>query len=84
MVNIRYSRTLETAESKLNGLKTKEKEKVILLWLSLEYLGKREIYLMKDEIINQIDTLSSKGRFKFEQILSGKLHWAKTLVTMEI
>jgi len=84
MVNIRYSRALETAERKLTGLKAKEKEKIILLWLSFEYLGKREIYLRKDEIIHQIGSLSSKGHLKFEQILSGKLHWAKTLITMEI
>jgi len=78
-INFRYSRALERVEREISGLVSEEREKVLLYWLSLEYLGEQETRQLLDKIQASIAELSPIAQEKLYKSLSGKLTWAQRL-----
>ena len=79
-IKIHYSRSLERLEQGLNTVKKTEREKIILLWLSLEYLGERETNSQKTSINKVISSLSPKAKQQLSSKLVGKLRWANRIL----
>ena len=82
-VKIRYSRSISHLEAGTRGLTKDEREKVILLWLSLEYLGEREAIQMREALQNIITSLSPKAIIQIRSTLRGSMKWAVVFVPSE-
>lgn len=78
-INFRYSRALERIERNISGLVSEEREKVLLFWLALEYLGEQETLQLLDKIQASVAELSPIAQEVLYKSLSGKLSWAKRM-----
>ena len=78
-INIHYSRALKRAEGAIKGISKEEKERVILLWISLEYLGEFESRKQLQNINNIFFELSKMAQEQLVISFGRKLHWAKSL-----
>ncbi|MDA3810542.1 MAG: DUF6088 family protein [Spirochaetaceae bacterium] len=78
-INIRYSRALKRAEETIKGLRKEEKKRVILLWISLEYLGESEARQFQEQINNIFSKLTPKAQKQLIKSFNRKLNWAKCL-----
>ncbi len=81
-VSIQYSRALERVTQGLNSLNEAERRKIILLWISLDYLGERETSLLSDEINKIIETLSPSARERLRMKCAGRLSWARLMFAL--
>ncbi|MCP4160807.1 MAG: hypothetical protein GY760_12105 [Deltaproteobacteria bacterium] len=81
-INIRYSRALERAEETITGLGKEEKNRVILLWISLEYLGEFEARQYKEQINTIFLELTLKAQKQLIKSFNRKLNWAKCLFSI--
>ena len=75
-----YSRALERVERNIIGFVSGEREKVLFLWLALEYLGDVETGRQKDRIREIIYKLSPKAQEQLAKSFNRKLFWAKYLI----
>ncbi|OQY31408.1 MAG: hypothetical protein B6241_14010 [Spirochaetaceae bacterium 4572_59] len=78
-VKIRYSQAFEKAVSCFRGTEKSEKENAILLWISLEYLGKQEAFQKRNALKAIYSGFSEKTRNKFIKSLGRKQSWAESL-----
>jgi hypothetical protein len=78
-INIHYSRALKRAEEAIKGISENEKERVILLWISLECLGEFESRKQLQNINNIFFGLSTKAQEQLVRSFGRKLYWAKIL-----
>ena len=78
-VKIRYSQAFKKAVSSFRGTDKSEKENAILLWISLEYLGKQEALQKRNALKAIYSGFSEKTRKKFIKSLGRKQSWAESL-----
>jgi len=79
-ITFRYSRAFEEAIKKLEGLNSEEKRRAAMLWVALEYLGKKEAQEKLELIQNSFTQLSTRAQKKFRTTLNGKLSWATAIM----
>lgn len=79
-VSIRYSQALEKAVANFRGVNKDEKDRAILFWISLEYLGEREASTMHESIQKVFSNLSLKTQDKFIKSLGRKLAWSEKIL----
>ena len=78
-VKIRYSQAFNNAVASFRGTEKREKENAILLWISLEYLGKQEAFQKRNALKAIYSKFSEKTRNNFIKSLGRKQSWAEPL-----
>ena len=79
-IQIRFSRALKDADESITGLRKDEKSKVMMLWISLEYLGENEATSLQSELRKFFTELSVKAQKELVKSFRRKLNWAKDLL----
>ncbi len=82
-VSIQYSRTVARLERILSVLNNEEKETIIILIISLEYLGEERARALTDVLLAYISSISPVGRHLLYVEFVRALKWAQFLIERE-